>query len=139
MKGYLKEFNIKNMGKVEETEDTTVENKHKPDKTLNDDTPIEDMAYDQNPKLVGEENRWQILDDKLEIDERSHVGAAFPGIFFHNGCCPSAYPGILFPDGCGSNTLESITRGVDEAEIVVTPYHEETDDLKPKLFDERIA
>ena len=49
------------------------------------------------------ENRQKILDDRVENEESSHVGAAFPRIFSPYGCGPSASPGIFFPDGCGSN------------------------------------
>ena len=38
------------------------------------------------------ENSQKTLDDKLENEESSHVGAAFPRIFSPHGCGPSASP-----------------------------------------------
>ena len=45
----------------------------------NDDQKGSKKENDDQPFT---ENSQKILDDKLEIDESSHVGAASPGIFF---------------------------------------------------------
>ena len=49
----------------------------------NDDQKGSNKENDDQPFT---ENSLKILDDKLEIDESSHVGAASQGIFFPDGC-----------------------------------------------------